>query len=1217
MIKSDQHMIAQQAFEIIMQEQEKAHEIQSGISLLQETAVLPLLQEVMDSFSDNECIYRFEKIELDLGTVSIYNYQKEIVLKIEEQLTQFFKESISSNGYLREGKKIIIQDQKLESLKHFLLYGYFDWSSNSQQSAKQLLLELVEQHPAGLVVLLRNLGKKKTIRNRLVFQFNDETLDQLVSAIAVKESEYILSYKDQMLDQQKNQEFIETSFNQYRDLIWQIILAYIFIASNGYYNKKNFLNYLIKNTARAYNLSYTVLLSTIFNGIAASKSVSGANEFQRIIAELQEASSNELPQKNDKTASKSREEEVLKALHFYINNGFTTSVFLNYTKRELQQNIKELLLSNNKELIKLLENILKSEKKTGRLAAFADLQMLDIIQKKIPKESFGTASVFFEKLSAQRSELSNNNKLVLDRILAAKSFFIIYAYEGRKSVPEIIKSLLLRISIEVKPYNKEYIRLLSHSLSKMPAALVKPISDFINSNAIPNIFEEKTLEKDFKEIVEEFLNFVNANEPETWYYWLQKRITHWAAAGSNYSEAGLLQFLIDYTSAKLKNPVLLNTLQALKKSSPTTNSGTGFLVALIENKMRAIAFNKMLFKDWSEEVLKILKELALQLNKEIKEIIELYIKQANRDKQEKEVYKHLLFLNEHLTLNNKKNRLPESSQQKEAILRLAFIFRYQKLPWWDRTYSWHQFNGDFRKYGKSMLSDFVFRNAISSKPSLLSVVTLLSEANLYLFWDWTDPSDNKKNGIFMKEVVSGFVQQLRKNNLLDHRTYHQLIKKLSLFVVEGKSEEIRKLLFRTLLEDFRHNELKMLLYLEHVEKTRKNSYQSAIKEFMTSLAVEIKAMMSNTTKYVYFRDSLVNNKAKLMHLIQSSTNTDLINEDKIDLKNFKILVAKSDFRDFMIDELGSKDILLLLKTNVSTHTEQQIRYFHDLITGIQSVISIKEYKHLKSVWLHKLLLQFSCDQWSSWKREDWMLFVKNLLTEAMGKKRLENLFLHDEKMLIKTVFSKKQIAQYTELLVPERVEEQLSEEHLPKELTPESYKKLDAKEPKEMTNPALIMNSGLILIAPYFGMLFERCGFMENGTFKSTVSRHEAARLLNYLVWGQELNEEQTMVLNKVLTGICITEPMNLKGTIPKTHKEIVESLLNAVRSQWKVMSGTSNEGLRTTFLQREGKLVEESEQFYLKVASGTFDMLLDQIPWSINQVKLSWMKKILITEWR
>ena len=119
------------------------------------------------------------------------------------------------------------------------------------------------------------------------------------------------------------------------------------------------------------------------------------------------------------------------------------------------------------------------------------------------------------------------------------------------------------------------------------------------------------------------------------------------------------------------------------------------------------------------------------------------------------------------------------------------------------------------------------------------------------------------------------------------------------------------------------------------------------------------------------------------------------------------------------------------------------------------------------------------------------------------------------------------------------------------------------------------------------------------------------------MVWGNQSSQEENMVLNKILTGIPITEPINPLGELTDTHKEIVESLLDAIRSQWKAMNGTSNEGLRTTFLQREGKLEEEDEQFYLKVASGPFDMLLDQIPWNYNQVKLSWMQKILITEWR
>ena len=96
-----------------------------------------------------------------------------------------------------------------------------------------------------------------------------------------------------------------------------------------------------------------------------------------------------------------------------------------------------------------------------------------------------------------------------------------------------------------------------------------------------------------------------------------------------------------------------------------------------------------------------------------------------------------------------------------------------------------------------------------------------------------------------------------------------------------------------------------------------------------------------------------------------------------------------------------------------------------------------------------------------------------------------------------------------------------------------------------------------------------------------------------------------------------VTEPVERNVTLTDGDKETVNGLLSAITQQWTPLKGTSIDGLRTSFLQRDGKLEEEEEQYFLKIEQKAFDMLLDQIPWNISQIKLSWMEKILLIEWR
>lgn len=1210
----ERHTIAHQAYTITMLHPDRAHEVQSGISLLQETDIQPLLQEVMDLFSDSSCIYRFDKIEIDLGSVNINNYQKEITLKIEEQLSQFFKEAISSNGHLREGQKIIIQNQKLQRLKHFLQYGYFDWSASGQQSARQLLTDLLEEHSAGLVALLQVLGKKKTIRNRLVYQFGDEILNSLVSAVAVEESDYILSYKSQMFEQQRSQVVIDTGFDHYRDIIWHIILSYIFIASNGYYNRKNFLNYLIKNTAQAYNLSYDALLNAMFKGLHHNKLSSGTSEFKKIIAELQEANLAGKREQTDTVKTKISSNTTIKALQAYLNRNFYLSEFTAQTQKELLSGIRELLINGDEALLNYLKTVLVSSKKTDRLTQLFDLELLNLMLKKLPSGSFKNGNLFFTELYQVASQLATREKQLFEKIHEHKSFFLCYAYEGSRPLNTLLISLITKVFNEIRPLENDYLMILTKGLKALPLSHAKIVKEFIKTKKVFITNEEIDGNSDLQQFAKQLEEFIRNNEPETWYYWLTRKLAEWTLENENYKAIDILDYLLVYNKDTLKNADLTKILLSIAgKNIPVKDDS--FLVNLVMGRIKKITLKNKFFKEWSIELTDVFNELSLKLNQPVNSILDTFLKAIKHRGEYAGLYSYLAVY-QNLSGSEPSLKTTSLDDKKLGYANLDFIFRNHRLPWWNGAYSWNDFNTDFKKYGKEYLSGgTIYKNfQFFSKPN--PVITKLSRENLFLFWNITDTSSQKTVSSFIEGVTQVLLQELLKKSLLKLSDYNELIKKLSVLNFRGTHKQVQKMLLDFFLKDVDATYLKVPALLDIISLVRKNSSVKSIHEFLSAIAFDLeKNLIARNTNL--FRKVSSINPADYPELINSLRNTGFTANTKITPEEIKIVLAKKDFRVVMLEMLDNKQIIDFLNDKISVKVKNEIAYFNELIKGIQTLISIKEYKQLQHFWLDHLLLRFSYGTMDSWKKKDWEFLIKTVMEEAIGTQRLQGFFMNDKGDLLKRIFSAEQIKAYSRVLMAEEAENALATSQVLKAVEDKPYKKLGAKEPKEMVNPAFIMNSGLILLSPFLGMLFERCGFMEEGRFTEIKKQHQAVRLMDYLVWGEETGEENNMILNKVLAGIAITEPLNLNGEIAKEHKAIAESLLDAVRSQWKAMNGTSNEGLRTTFLQREGKLEEEEEQYFLKVAGGTFDMLLDQVPWNMNQIKLSWMRKILITEWR
>ena len=96
----------------------------------------------------------------------------------------------------------------------------------------------------------------------------------------------------------------------------------------------------------------------------------------------------------------------------------------------------------------------------------------------------------------------------------------------------------------------------------------------------------------------------------------------------------------------------------------------------------------------------------------------------------------------------------------------------------------------------------------------------------------------------------------------------------------------------------------------------------------------------------------------------------------------------------------------------------------------------------------------------------------------------------------------------------------------------------------------------------------------------------------------------------------AVVDQVNARVT-DKDDVALVDGLLQSVISQWKVLGNTSIEGLRESFLRREGVLEWHEEQTLLRVSPKSFDMLLDSIPWTINLLKFPWMDKPLHVNWR
>ena len=163
-----------------------------------------------------------------------------------------------------------------------------------------------------------------------------------------------------------------------------------------------------------------------------------------------------------------------------------------------------------------------------------------------------------------------------------------------------------------------------------------------------------------------------------------------------------------------------------------------------------------------------------------------------------------------------------------------------------------------------------------------------------------------------------------------------------------------------------------------------------------------------------------------------------------------------------------------------------------------------------------------------------------------------------------------------------------------------------------------VHNCGLVLATCYIPLLFNRLKFTDSGQFISAQHAHKAVHLLHYLVYGEVSIETCDLQLEKLICGLALNSEVNVDYEIKESEKELIDSLLTDLIQSWSAIGKTSIEGLRETFLQRDGSLIKRDEKSWkLVVQPSPFDMLLDRMPWSYSNIKHSFMQDLIYVEWR
>ena len=203
----------------------------------------------------------------------------------------------------------------------------------------------------------------------------------------------------------------------------------------------------------------------------------------------------------------------------------------------------------------------------------------------------------------------------------------------------------------------------------------------------------------------------------------------------------------------------------------------------------------------------------------------------------------------------------------------------------------------------------------------------------------------------------------------------------------------------------------------------------------------------------------------------------------------------------------------------------------------------------------------------------------------------------------------KEVTEPEVALTEEKLQQQLEQNILQNK-----KEEINKKEVERIAEDGIyISNAGLVLAAPFLNALFEKTELAKDYKIQDI---DKAVCLVGYIVNGLQQQPEYELLLPKILCGVGMEQAIDSSVYLDDMLTTEADEMLKSLVEHWSVLGDTSVDGLRTSFLKRDGKLSFKNNEWLLQVEQKAYDMLLQQEPWNYNWIKLPWMPNLLKTEW-
>jgi hypothetical protein len=257
---SQKHIIKKQVLDITLTSNEGSFTLQSEISRIYHSEILPILDEYFSALDSSDEPLRIERLEIDAGEINPRNIRHELVKNLAAQLPEkmgeiLHRKQLYDAYHEADGQKQPKRNKEFEIVSYYLTHGRLPWwvRSGEYYSLPELLRVLLVAEPKKMQQLLAGVANNPNSVKRLVYQASDELLESSIALFQRERSNIMLRIMKNItatLEQSTLPGIANRS--RLKKEIWQSMLS-IALSSQAIDNQ-TLVERMVKDIAAIYNM---------------------------------------------------------------------------------------------------------------------------------------------------------------------------------------------------------------------------------------------------------------------------------------------------------------------------------------------------------------------------------------------------------------------------------------------------------------------------------------------------------------------------------------------------------------------------------------------------------------------------------------------------------------------------------------------------------------------------------------------------------------------------------------------------------------------------------------------------------------------------------------------------------------------------------------------------------------------------------------------------